>query len=70
MLFKAEIHCAVIQDTFKIEQKYSTVPQAQKRVSERASKGVSAAQRASEASSVEQAIEWAARANEWADEQI
>ena len=47
----------VIQDTLEIGQKYSTVPRAQERVSERASERVSAAERVSEASSAEEANE-------------
>ena len=39
--------CTVIQDTLKIGQEYSTVPQAQERVSERASERVSTLERAS-----------------------
>ena len=60
--------CTLIQDTFKIGQKYSSAPRAQERASERASERVSAAERASKASSAKQAIEWAVRANERADE--
>ena len=49
------VECTVIQDNLKIRQRYSTVPRAQERVSEQASERVSAAERASEASSAEQA---------------
>ena len=56
-------HCGtVIQNTLKIVQKCSIVPQAQERVS--------AAERANEASSAEQVNEWAARAKEQADERL
>ena len=61
-------HSTVIQDTLKIGQKYSVVPRARERVSKRASEQTQ--RRASEASSVEQASEWAVRANEWADERV
>ena len=47
------VECTVIQDNLKIRQRYSTVPRAQERASER----VSAAERASEASSAEQVNE-------------
>ena len=47
-----------IPETLKIRQKYSTVPRARERVS------------ASEASSAEQANEWAVRANEQAEERV
>ena len=56
----------MIQDNFKIGQKYSSVPRAQAR----ASKQVSAAERASEASIAKQANEWAVRENEQADERV
>ena len=49
--------CTVIQDILKIGQECSTVPLAQERVSERPSERMSAAERASEASSAEQANE-------------
>ena len=44
------LQVTAVQDTLKIGQKYSTVPQTQERVSERASKLVIAAECASEAS--------------------
>ena len=54
-------HSTVIQDTLKIEQKYSIGPRARKRVSERASERMNAAARERreqyEASSAEQASE-------------
>ena len=43
-----------------------TIPWARERVSEWASERMSAAERASEASSAEQANKWAVRANKWA----
>ena len=50
----ANAPATAIQNTLK---KYSTIPRAQERVSERASERVSPAERASEASSAEQANE-------------
>ena len=46
------------------------IPWARERVHEPASERMSAAERASEASSAEQANEWAVRANERADERM
>ena len=47
-------YCTAIQETMKIGQKYSSVPQAWERVSKQVSERVSAVERTSEASSAEQ----------------
>ena len=50
-------HDTVIQDTLKVGHNYFTASPAQERVNERASERVSAVERASNASSAEQANE-------------
>ena len=60
--------CTVIPDT--IGQKHSTTPWDQERVSERASERVSATERASEASSVEQTNVWPVQTSKQVDELV
>ena len=67
---KTDLVSPVIQNVLKIGQKYSSVPRAQERASVQTSERVSAAERASEGNSAEQANEWAVQANERADEQL
>ena len=57
-------HSTVIQDTLKIGQKYSIVPRARKRVSERANESAKRSARAKRAVRSKRTNEWCERMSE------
>ena len=65
---KARANCGSKPGRFETLNRSFSHELGSERVSERVSEWMSAAERESEASSVEQANEWAARANEWTDD--